>query len=325
MNNDLLIKYEDKNANKNGYDLGVLGESFTGFNQVFKEIFEISQLQGELVFKTTKITEGSIEVQNVLEVIVNSTPFNNVQDFLDFLQIANTHLHEQASTYFTAIGNGHKNVNDFFREYEFSGSLLSGSVSGFLSGLMVSFVVKSTGWSGKLKNASLASEEVRDNIPEKTAVKLQRMISSGKFKKALKPILESGIEEISLASNNNREKIIIDETKLGNYLPDEERILPDLINGMEVTLIGEIVALQSTRGEKIKFKAEDIESKFQLLTAHPDDDKKTEDYKDFYKKQVNIKAEIFRKTLFKKPELIIKEIELSQESLFTDEGVDPEN
>lgn len=315
MDENFFIKYTEQENDQIGYDLGLLGESFVGFNDVFKELFEISNIQGDFNFRTTKITEGSIDVANVVEVVLNASPFDSPKELLDFLQIVDAQLHQQASSFFHAFGNAHKSVNDFFKEYEFTGQVLSG----LISGLTVLYLPKMVSWAGLQKN-QITTEDPRGNrIPEHYATKLQRMVKTGKYKKALKPLSESGIKSVALSSSGkNYIQTIIDEESLENYLPEEEKILPDFENGMEVKLTGEILALQSTRGEKIKFKAHGIEQRFQLLTAHPGDDKKTEDYKDFYKKNVNLTAEIYRNSLYKKPEIIIKSIELSQMELFED-------
>lgn len=309
MEENLLITYHENDKQAAGYDLGLLGESFTGFNDVFKELFTISKIQGDLVLRTTKISQGSIDVQNIVDVVINGTPFSSVSDLLDFLRVADQQLYQEASNFFNAIGNGHKAVNDFFKEYEFSGAVVSGLVSGF--------IVSAVEWSGLQKKRVTTEDSAGNQISETTARKLRTLVLGGKFKRALKPISENSVSKVALASHSVKKVVTnISEVELGNYLPDDEEILPQLVNGTVIQLVGEIQALQSTKGETVKFKAAEIEKKFQLLTAYPADGKQTEDYKDFYKKQVILTAEVFRKTLYKKPELIIQDIKLSQDELF---------
>lgn len=320
MNENLLIKYIEQDNEGPGFDLGLLGESFTGFNDVFKELFEISQIQGDLVLRTTKISEGSIDVVNLVQVVISHSPFKDPRDLLDFLQIVDATLYQQASNFFNAIGNGHKTVNDFFREYEFSGSVVSGSVGGIISGLVVLYFPKMIAWSGLQKSQLTTENEGGEKISERSAKKLQNMVASGKYKKALKPLSENGVSSVKIvALKSGQAQVVIDEAQLEKYLPEEEKILPELQNGNIINLTGQILALQSTRGETLKFEASGIEPKYKLLTAHPGEDKKTEDYKDFYKKLVNIKAEVYRKSLYQRPELIIQAIETSQTELFTEE------
>lgn len=108
---------------------------------------------------------------------------------------------------------------------------------------------------------------------------------------------------------------IIDDNNFENYLSQEEEILPELKNGDTRTLIGEIVALQSTKGEILKFKAFDLPQKYQTLVLYPRGKNKTEHYKDFYKEKVQITAEIYRKSPYKRPELLLKAIHLIQGDL----------
>lgn len=308
MDSNLLIKYKEQTDGSIGYDLGLLGESFSGFNSVFKELFEISQIQGELVVRTTRVSEGSIEVFNLIQV-VTTIPFNEIRDLLDFFQVVDHTLYQQASAFFSAFGNGHKTVNDFFRENQFDNTVLNV--------LLTIFVTQMVAWSGKQKTQLTTRDDMGNKISERYAKKLKNMISLGKYKKALKPITENSVSYVQIdAIKKSSSTISIDENTLGNYLPEEEKILPDLENGIIHNFTGEILALQSTKGETLRIKIHGIDPKYQLLVAHPADGKNTEDYKDFYKQQVNIKAEIYRKTLYKKPELIIREIEIMQEDLF---------
>lgn len=310
MNSNLLIKYVEQNEDFAGFDLGLLGESFTGFNDVLKELFEISQIQGELVIKTTSITEGSIDVNNLLQVIY-AIPFNNVKDFLDFLQVVDKDLYQSAGQFFNTLGHGHKTINDFFNEHQFDNALISG--------LVVVYFPKMISWAGKQKKKITTRDESGATISESYAKKLKQMVDKGKYKKALKPVVENNISTIHISSTSKEKySAIIDEENLGNYLPEEEQILPELENGTVHNFKGEILALQSTRGETLRFKILGIEPKYQLVVAHPADGKKTEDYMSFYKKQVTIKAEIYRKTLYRKPEIIILDIELMQQNLFNE-------
>lgn len=308
MEPNLLIKYTEQNEASEGYDLGLLGESFSGFNDVFKELFEISEMQGDLVIKTTSISEGSIDVHNLIQVI-SSAPFHDVKDLLNFLQVVDHSLYEKASEFFSEIGNGHKTVNDFFNHNQFDSNLITALIAVYFPSMI--------SWAGKQKDRLFTRDENGNTLPEAFAKKLQQMIKKGKYKKVLKPLTENNVSKMQVAATRNSGYMVsIDETNLGNYLPDDEKILPDLENGSVHTFTGEILALQSTKGETLKVKVHGIDPKYQLLVAHPTDGKKTEDYKDFYKQQINLKVEIYRKTFFKRPELIIKEIKPLQGKFF---------
>lgn len=308
MDSNLLIKYIEQNNYADGYDLGLLGESFTGFNEVFKELFEISQMKGDLIIKTTSISEGSIDVNNIIQVITTSA-FHDVKEFLNFLQVADHSVYQKASVFFSTLGNGHKTINNFFNENQFDNAVITG--------LIVAFFPKMIAWAGKQKKALFTRDVEGNTLPEVYAKKLQQMITKGKYKKALKPLTENNVSQVQIAATKKTYYVIsIDETNLGDYLPDEEKILPEFENGDVVNMAGEILALQSTRGETLRFKAYGVDPKYQLLIAHPADGTKTEDYINYYKKQVTIKAQIYRKSLYKKPEIIIEEIQTMQKELF---------
>ena len=74
--------------------------------------------------------------------------------------------------------------------------------------------------------------------------------------------------------------------------------------------------MQSTRGERIKIKINEVDPPYQLLTARPADGQDTEDYKEFYKKMVNVKAEVLRASMYKRPEIILHSVEKMEQSLF---------
>ncbi len=312
MNENLLIKYIESGENQPGYDLGLLGESFSGFNDVFKELFEISQIQGELVLRTTRISEGSIDVVNLVHVLFEHSPFKDPKDLMEFLQVADATLHQHASNFFNAFGNGHKSVNDYFRENQFDNSVVTG--------LVVLYFPKMLKWAGKQKQRLTTADDSGNEISERQAKKLKQMVSNGRYKKALKPLSENSISSVKvMALSKSESQVVIDDRELENYLPEDEKILPEFENGMIINLTGQILALQSTRGEKLKFEAVEIDPRYKLLTAHPPDGKQTEDFMQFYKKQVNITAEVYRKTLYKRPEIIISNIELTQGELFPEE------
>ncbi len=312
MEPNLSIKYVERNSQTlKGFDLGLLGESFVGFNEVIKEIFEISEIEGDLQIKTLKVTEGSIILQNLLHVNFADIPFHDVRSFLDFLQVSDPELFSKASSFFTEFGNAHKSVNDYFRVNQFDSTVFAA--------LFGVFVTKMLTAAPKQKES--VTTDIGDfKISEKFARRIRQTVMSGKYKKALKPLIENNLSMIKVTSDHlSPYEVTIDGENFENYLPVDEKILPDFENGQVKELFGMIVTLQSMRGEKVGFKAYEIDPQHQVLIAHPDEGKQTEDYKDFYKKQVNIKAEVYRNSMYKKPEIIIREIELLQQELFEEE------
>src|SRR5258707_15880058 len=101
-----------------GFDLSLLGESFVGFNDVFKELFEISEISGELEVKTLRISEGSIITEIYLNVLA-LIPFENIKHYQNFLQFSNSNLLKDLNHYFSQFENAHKTLNDYFKENQF--------------------------------------------------------------------------------------------------------------------------------------------------------------------------------------------------------------
>lgn len=125
MNNqNLLIKYQHQSESETqGFDLSLLGESFIGFNDLFKEYFEVTGIQGDLVIKTERISEGSIEVYNIVEVL-NYVPIQDVPHLLDFLQATSPEHYQQAQSFFNQFGNLHKSANALYAEYPLTAEII---------------------------------------------------------------------------------------------------------------------------------------------------------------------------------------------------------
>lgn len=307
MQPNLFIKYKSGNEENSGFDLAALGESFIGFNDIFKELFEISELKGELDVRTIRIGEGSILTEILIQALT-SIPFENIKHFQDFLQFTDLDLLKNLQDYLSQLENAHKTLNDYFRENQFD--------LGLINTLITIYITKMINVTPEQKLKVVLVDKNGSKIPQKYAEKLHHMINERKYKRALKPITENNVAEIQISDNKIfKESIIINDVNFEDYLGEEEKILPELQNGEIHSFTGEILALQSTRGELLKFKAYGFDPRYQLLVAHPSDDRKTEDYTEFYKKEVNIKAEIYRKSLYKKPELILLEIELVQQKM----------
>lgn len=307
MQPNLYIKYNLGNEGKVGFDLSSLGESFIGFNEIFKDLFETSGISGELEINTLRISEGSIITEIAINVLT-TIPFENIKHFQDFLEFTDQQLLTHFQNYLSQFHNAHKSLNDYFKENQFDLQLVAI--------LLTAFFTRMISLTPLEKEKIVVVDQNKKKIPQRYAEKLHHMVNQRKYKKALKPLIENNVSEISISLTRVfKESVMINETNFEGYLGEEEKILPELQNGEIHSFTGEILALQSTRGEVLKFKALGFDPRFQLLVAHPDDTHKTEDFMEFYKKEVNIKAEIYRKSLYKKPELIIREIELVQQKL----------
>jgi len=306
MDEPLVIKYT---TNSGGFDLGILGESFSGLDSVLKDICSLAGVNGDVEIRTSRIENGSVEIFNFIHVNVISAPFLTPQELFDFLKIASPVLLRAAQDYFSSIGGEVRSVELFLES-------LGRDV--FVS-LLADFIIRSFNWSGKLKNNPIPRDGELGEITNRQAGRLRSLVSSGKFKRVMKPIVEGNISGISLVNNSTAEgsRIAVNLNNVDNYLPDDERILPELINGESHEFTGEVVGLQ-TRGETIKIVVIGIDPSNNLLTAHPSDGQDTADFAEYYKKQVIFTAEVVRSSMFRRPELVVSEMRLLQEELFSD-------
>ena len=83
MENSLQIRYVDDNV---GFDLGLLGDSFKGIDALFKDLYELSGVKGEIELKTTEVSKGSIIIYNTIHVTLTTAPFTTSQALFDFIK-----------------------------------------------------------------------------------------------------------------------------------------------------------------------------------------------------------------------------------------------
>ncbi len=154
--------------------------------------------------------------------------------------------------------------------------------------------------------------------------KLHRNIhQSKKTKSFFSPILNNKVEKISLIVETDNfdfyqnKKLDIDSSNIDKFLGDEDKILPSLKNGVEVTYRGEIVTLQSNRGESLTVHISELDEYFSSFVVYPPEGQKTDAYVNYYKKECELNLEVRRKSLYQKPKFILKDIDILQKSLFT--------
>lgn len=306
MDAELLIKYEWDEAEK-GFNMATLGESLIGFHAVLEEYFELSKIQGDFEIRTVKVREGSVELINILHVVLSGHPFVSIPALYDFLEATNPEALMHAKEFFSAIGNAGKTVDDYLNAKPFQGALVAGAIPAFMIYLLQ-------------KQQTRKDPDANRSIPRRYANKLDQMQDKNIYRRALKPLADGGFKRIKVAQLGvtSPKEVSIGENDLEDYLSDESQILPDFINGQEVSLIARVVGLQSTRGETVKLKVEDIDPMNNLLMAHPPDGKGTEHYRDMYGETVVLTAEVYRKSMYKRPELLIRSMTKRQSELVLD-------
>jgi hypothetical protein len=285
-----------------------LGESMIGFHSIIDELFEISKIQGELDVKTLKIQEGSVELINVLEVVISSAPFHSPLALYDFLEATDINLLKQAQEFFSAIGNTGKGINDFLNENNFLGSTVANLIPIYLTYLI-----------GKQQGRKESDAETK--IPKRYGNRLEQLRNKNTYKRALKPLIDGEFKSIKIIapeSTTSAGEVVISEEHLDDYLSGDSTILPEFINGKEMTMIARVVGLQSTRGETIKLRVDNIDPNNNLLVAHAPEGVGAEQFREMYGETVILSAEVYRKTMHKRPELILRSMEKHQQQLDLD-------
>ena len=297
----LFIKYIGPNPRDTSeIDLKVLGESIQGFDQVFRELVKVLKLDADVEIKAAKISDGSIVIKVLIELGTNPHFFHPA-DYLNFLQLVDPALFREMLSNLNAL---HKTANDLVAEYPLDFAGISWAL------------VKLIALTKKQKQSLSVQDDDGNNMPVKYAPRLKRLIRDKAYRKAVKPFVEGQVSQITLSAEEDfRNKTEITEGNFGDYLSEDEQIIPQWENGADIEITGKIVSLQCTRGETMKFRATGIPRKHQLLIAYPPHDKTTQDFLEYYRKDVWVRVNVVRKSPYQKPQLVIKDIGLVQGSL----------
>jgi len=292
---------------KRSIDLEMLGLAISGYSKVIEEIVKTSGINGDTHIKVEKVADGSIILHLVIEVI-SEIPFDDLKNYYEFLQAIHKDIYSPAVDFFKDVAETgvdvEKKINEHFAAYPVRFYLVA------------RFVEEAFKWIRLQKYRPTTEDEEGNILPKKYAGKFRKLIKSNKFKKAMKPFVENKFKRVSVSTDITFNKAKnIDAENFGDYLSEDEQILPALKNGDRHKFSGKIVSLQSSRGDFMKFKVSGLPKKYSLLLAFPGDGTSTEDYLEFYKKNTVIEAEILRKSAYQKPQLIVHKIDHEQGAL----------
>lgn len=308
MQPNFFIKYRGIQASNDSIvDLVALGESIIGFDALIKEVFRISKMNGDVSISATKTRDGSLIVDILVAVsnIIGSTPFERVEDLLNFLKIVDHNQWEQAGNFFNDLNYTHRTLNDYFAANPLDYTL----VCSFIAYLI-----------GKARRHKHSPD--LDDLPKDYAIALHKAIKARKFKKAISPLIENEATSIEVSDDHDftsQKTVTIDVSNFESYLSeDEEAILPDYENGKVYMFTGAILSIQCIRGETMKIRIHGFNKKYRDLTALPEEGKTTQDYMVFYGKDktVLIEAMIERNSLYQKPKIHVQKISLQNQPLF---------
>ena len=310
MKPNFFIKYSGvNNQDTSDIDLVTLGESIIGFDYAIKEIFEISKIEGEIKVRISGTREGSIIVDAINIVSqLKDLPFEKTEHLLSFLQVADTNLYLEAKSFFNqsvnVISISHKTINEYFAKNPFDQQVLT-----FLFSNFVMYMLGKAQGQKKYANPQ--------ELPKEYANALHKMIKDGKFKKIVKPLVEEKVKSIDISFDKNfKQKTSITSTNFEEYLSEEEKILPQYLDGMTYTFTGKIVQMQCSVGDSFKIRIHGFKISERDLIAYPPEGKTTKELENFYEEDVRIIAVVKRDSFYQKPKLFIQEINRYQDPMF---------
>lgn len=307
MNETIIVKY-DNGDDAEGYDLTLLGESFAGMSSVFKQLSVLTGIDADIAIKTTKITHGSVEVHTLIQITFTGLPFSTPQALFDFLQVVNPEMCREAKQLMSGTLSAYETLESYLAAHPLAGTALMN-----MTGL---FFVKAFKWARKQKYRLTTVDPDLGEITVSQASKLRSMVTHGKFRRMLKPLTQGNVRVISAATVGSQSQgVIIGETDIESYLPEDDQVLPEFENGTVHTMNGMLQNLQSARGEILKIRVDNIERSYSLITARPHDGQTTEDYLEFYHRRVRFTAEVVRVSMYKRPEFVVREMALLQQEL----------
>lgn len=330
MNNKISIIYRWDNVNlDNWISIEELGEQLINFSDlsktIFKEVWKIDTK--DLDLKITWLKNGSIIIDLIIDNIGDFVScFKNVYDFLNYLHTIDIDIYNKAIEYINSSINSYKELENWGKDHPIALSISTLIIASYGNNL-TNFLKKIFKISKKVKILDVESfsddSEINiDWLPIKWKIvkNTKKIINQWKFVDFLEPIAEDKVNAIDIWLNEDFEEI--SNTDFENLIGDWFTVLPEYKNGEEYDFFWSFTAMQSNVGETMKLKCSNLKDKngkYFLLSCIPSDWHTTEEYKEFYWESiiVNVEAEVFRNSVYKKPKLIIKNVNRINPSLLT--------
>jgi hypothetical protein len=315
MDPNLFIRFKGTEEESDSQvALSELGESLTGFHSVLTELNSVMGITIEPEVQATALRDGSVIVDLVLffRDASEALPFDSVTDFVEFLKLAEEPKAGEVEGFFQSFEGAHRSINDWAAQNPIDFELFQKA----LGLLWVRVVLKLVEWAGFFKRGE---DPKNTKLSRKKQKGLHKMVKKRSFKKALAPLREDKAKSIEVSTDRRFEHaVIIDQHNMENYLADDDTILPHLKDGVTYDLHGTITSLKATRGDRMTLQISH-EADLYHLDALPAPGLTSKNYKDFYTESVNVRAEVHRTSLYKKPKLRLHGIELRQTQLKLDD------
>lgn len=296
-----LVGSDDKN--RSAIPLTDLSTSLIGIERVLEDFAKICRLNGEIVLTANPPEEGSFVIGICLDLKLGygQLPFEHISHLLEFLKISSETALNEAHSFFKELNNIRGGLNLYFEKHSFESFLLA------LVAPKLFDIAK------KMKRSPLPPD---DKTPKRIAKELHNMIKRNRFKRFIWPIVNDTVGSIEISPNrdfrNNASRI--DNDDFDQLLGKDNEILPELVNSEIYDMVGTITSLKNTRGDILTFRYTSQFGTYNLV-LYPPDGIDTRHYIRYYKECVVIKAKVYRTSLYKKPNLKMMDMTLSQPSL----------
>ncbi len=291
---EFFIKY--KPASNSAIDFSLLGESLIGYEELLRQLINnVAQIKGDVKVRAIKAREGSIIFDTSIIVSTGTEFFIHANHGLEFLKIVGGDAYSK----FLEL---HRNLNQLAADYPVDYEI--GKWLGQYLLIQICF--------SKYQKHKIQTKYDGREMPVESTKRLHGLVRKNKFKKIFTPFIEAEnkIESIEFSDTAKFDKsIIINQENFENFLSEDKEILPELHNGDEVQLEGQIIGLQASRGDSMRFRLDDADQRHRDLVAYPPNGKGTENFRQFYKTRlVSVKARVLRSSQYQKPKIIILEV-----------------
>lgn len=276
----------------------VLGESIAGFGSAIREILAVARVNKPVSVYVEVAEDGSIELGFTIDLL-SQIPFGSWQDLYDFFAfIGRIDLLQAAKD----VAKVHDDLNAFFAKNAFDAALLA-----YLAPKLFALAKRQ-------KKAPTATDADGKPVPKGYAIGLHKLVKKGAYKKAMRPFVENQVNEVEIRSaGESSASTKITTLDFGEFLSEKEQILAEYENDRTYRFAAQLVGLEKSMGEHLKFRMSQLPRRHNVLVSYPQEGKLTTDYTMFYGKHVFISAKVIRQSMYHKPKLQLLEIELAQE------------
>lgn len=290
-------------------DLKTLGESLIGFNSVIPEILSNTKLNGEIKVSVVDVNQGSIifwvELQVILTVL---EAFRNIKELHEFLQVIDP---EQ-------IKNLHTTINHFASENPVDYDIIKLVIEIIAAWGLWKYLINLLNAGKDQKQTPITQWDGYD-LPSRVAESLHRSITKNSFRKAFKPFVEARIQKLQVAPTLDFTEQDISEITIqsfGDYLSENQEILPQLNNWDKITVQWKLIGLQSSKWDSMKVRFAGYPKNMRDFICYPESWTDTKDFRSFFKEDnLKMELEVVRESKYVKPRFIVHNMERSEITL----------